>query len=461
MRTSRLALGLCLLLAGACTESVTAPTTSSQTTTTSIPVTSQTTIPVPTVTPVPTASQVYANVSPALGFIETPLSTGSGILIDDGLLVTNAHVVWPYQTVEVSFLAGGSGEGLPVIGVDWSADLALIDVSAIDTLPPPIGLDRGAFSSGDRIYLIGFPAEDPDTPEPAITSGIISRTRRWADADLTFIQTDALISGGQSGGALVDEQGAIIGITSLEIGDGFALALGAADVTERLDAIRSGEDPLGIGDRWIETLTATDREQPVAAHFLDELVWVLEATPGDEVRIEAKARAPLSGSVIGPDGFLETSLEDGSLTFTAQLAGLHFLAVVPDTGVDTSIELVSNVSLAPMFDPDHGRTVSVGSIEFANIDYPGDLDWFVLELREGDTILLTASSPNADMGLYIGPLSDLAGPEARSDSDSGAGVIGADAELRYTAATSGTYIVGAFDETQFGPGSYAIRIDPF
>ena len=38
-------------------------------------------------------------------------------------------------------------------------------------------------------------------------------------------------------------------------------------------------------------------------------------------------------------------------------------------------------------------------------------------------------------------------------------MIGADAELRYTAATSGTHIIGVFDETQFGPGAYALRVD--
>jgi hypothetical protein len=397
-------------------------------------------------------------VAPSLGFVETPLSTGSGIFIGDGLLVTNAHVVWPYRSVTVSFFEGGGGQDLEVVDVDWSADLALIDVSSITDLPAPISLTETDYSSGDRVYLIGFPAEDPNAPEPAITSGIVSRTRTWVDGGLTFIQSDALISGGQSGGALVDAAGAVIGITSLEIGEGFALALDASDVASRIEAMVAGGDPSGVGERWLDDLAIADSTRP-AEHFLDEIVWRFDASAGDEVIIEVKAQAPLSGSIIGPDGFLETTLEGGALAFTAELGGPHFVAVVPDAGFETRINLVTDVDLTLLDDPDHGVSLAVGDLQFGNIDYPGDLDWFAIELVEGEELLITASSPNADMGLYVGPLLDLSGDDARSDSDSGAGVIGADAELRYTAASSGTHIIGVFDETQFGPGAYALRVE--
>lgn len=415
-------------------------------------------IAITTTTSQPTASDVYRMVAPSLGFVETPLSTGSGVFIGDGLLVTNAHVVWPYRRVTVSFFEGGGGEDLEVIGVDWSADLALIDVSPIADLPSPATLAPTGYSSGDRVYLIGFPAEDPNAPEPAITAGIISRTRTWIDGGLTFIQSDALISGGQSGGALVDESGAIIGITSLEIGEGFALALAAADVASRIEAIDSGGDVSGIGARWLEDLSLDDQTR-LAAHFLDEIVWRFDASAGDEVTIEVKAQAALSGSIIGPDGFLEATLEGGILAFTAELDGPHFVAVVPDAGFDTRIDMVTEVDLTLLGDPDHGLSIGIDELRFGNIDYPGDLDWFAIELNEGDELSIVASSPNADMGLYVGPLADLSGDDARSDSDSGAGVIGADAELRYIAATSGTHIIGVYDETHFGPGAYALRVD--
>lgn len=416
------------------------------------------TTPVSPSTSVPSASEVYQRIAPALGFVQTPLSTGSGILISERFAVTNAHVVWPFQRVDVSFLEGATGRDLPVVAVDWAADLALIDVSGIDDLPRAAALEPTAYASGDRVYLVGFPAEDPDSPEPAITTGIISRTRTWQEGDLRFIQSDALISGGQSGGALVDAFGSVIGITSLEIGDGFALALDAADVARRIAELEAGGDPSQVGDRWLEDLIASASDGP-AAHFLDEAVWIFEAGPGDEILIEAKTQTPVSGSIIGPDGFLEATLENGILAFTAEIAGPHFVAIVPDGGFDTRIELVANVELTPIGDPDHGQVVEVDSVTFGNADYPGDLDWFSIELSEGESIVISASSPNADMGLYVGPRADLTGDEARSDSDSGAGVIGADAELRYTPTTGGTHIIGVFDETQFGPGTYALRVD--
>lgn len=453
MRRGLLILSIALVTVG-CTQGGELESTSS------IPddTTTSTSLAPTTTTDTPTASDVYRMVAPSLGFVETPLSTGSGIFIGDGLLVTNAHVVWPYRHATVSFFEGGTGQDLEVIGVDWSADLALIDVSSIPDLPTPTRLAPTDYSSGDRVYLIGFPAEDPNAPEPAITTGIVSRTRTWVDGGLTFIQSDALISGGQSGGALVDETGTVIGITSLEIGEGFALALDAADVADHLEELSSGGDPSGVGDRWLEDLGLEGPTRP-AQHFLDELVWRFDASAGDEVFIEVKAQAPLSGSIIGPDGFLETTLEGGILAFTAELDGPHFVAVVPDAGFDTRIDLVTDVELTLLDDPDHGTSIGVGDLRFGNIDYPGDLDWFAIELDGGDDVVITASSPNADMGLYVGPLLDLSGDDARSDSDSGAGVIGADAELRYTAPTSGTQIIGVFDETQFGPGAYALRVE--
>lgn len=453
MRRGLLILSIVLATAGCTAEQgAVAPTSIDDTDITAAPITS-----VSTTSP-PTASEVYRKVAPSLGFVETPLSTGSGILIDDALLVTNAHVVWPFRVVDVVFFEGSGGTGLEVVGVDWSADIAIVDVSGIGPLPAPTRFTPAEYSSGETVYLIGFPAEDSKSPEPAITTGIVSRTRTWADGQLTFIQSDALISGGQSGGALVDEFGSLIGITSLEIGEGFALALDADDVATRIGQIRAGGNPSDVGARWIDDLV-DDAPTTPAEHFLDEIVWTFDASAGDEIVIETKAQAPLSGSIIGPDGFLETTLAGGVLAFTAELDGPHFVAIVPEAGFDTRIDLVTSVDLERLGDPDHGVAIGVGDLRFGNADYPGDLDWFTIELDAGDEIIVTASSPNADMGLYVGPLSNLAGDDALSDSDSGAGVIGADAELRYTAASTGTHIIGVFDETQFGPGAYALRVD--
>lgn len=392
----------------------------------------------------------------SLALVTTSVATGSGILIEGGLVVTNAHVVWPFRSADVEFAGQLHGEDLPVVAVDWVADIALIDVSTIDSLPLPVPLESTRYSPGDTVFLVGIAADDSQFIEPSVTEGTISRTSRWHEADITFIESDVLISGGQSGGALVNGSGKVIGVASLELGDGLTLALDVSDVRIVIDSMLQRVDPHGIGDRWLDTLAADTAAIPTA-HALDETVFVFDADPGDEISIIVDGAA-ISGSVIGPDGFLEATLIDGALEFTVELSGPHFAAIVPGTAVSEAVEVRASVAVRLLSDPDRAVEVPVGTVHFANIDYPGDVDWFTIELDAGETITVAASSPNADMAIVLGPATDPTGPEARADSDSGAGVIGADAELRYTAPSTGRYIIAIADETQFGPGAYALRI---
>ena len=60
------------------------------------------------------AADVYARVAPSVPFIQTPSGSGSGVLIDGGYVVTNYHVVWPYEAVEVVFPGGRESQIVPV-----------------------------------------------------------------------------------------------------------------------------------------------------------------------------------------------------------------------------------------------------------------------------------------------------------------------------------------------------------
>jgi S1-C subfamily serine protease len=88
--------------------------------------------------------QVFARVSPSVAFIETPAFTGSGVLIDGGYVVTNAHVVWPFETVRVVFPNGIVFLNAPVLGSDLLDDLAVI--GPLDTAIEP------ASSSTERAW---------------------------------------------------------------------------------------------------------------------------------------------------------------------------------------------------------------------------------------------------------------------------------------------------------------------
>ncbi len=63
-----------------------------------------------------TAAEIFTAISPAVAFVDTPTGTGSGVLIQGGYLLTNAHVVWPFSAVRVVFPDGSEYVDTPVVG---------------------------------------------------------------------------------------------------------------------------------------------------------------------------------------------------------------------------------------------------------------------------------------------------------------------------------------------------------
>jgi serine protease Do len=166
-------------------------------------------------------SVVQINVS---GIKQTPFGAqkeegmGSGVIYrSDGYIITNNHVVEGSRGVEVAF-ADGTTERGEVVGTDPTTDIAVVSVDRDD-------LPAAGFASGDPI--VGQTAVAVGSPsgfESTVTSGIISGTGREIPAEYTggrqaaslvdLVQTDAAISPGNSGGALADREGRVIGINA-------------------------------------------------------------------------------------------------------------------------------------------------------------------------------------------------------------------------------------------------------
>jgi S1-C subfamily serine protease len=166
-------------------------------------------------------SVVQINVS---GIKQTPFGAqkeegmGSGVIYrSDGYIITNNHVVEGSRGVEVAF-ADGTTERGEVVGTDPTTDIAVVSVDRND-------LPAAGFASGDPI--VGQTAVAVGSPsgfESTVTSGIISGTGREIPAEYTggkqaaslvdLVQTDAAISPGNSGGALADREGRVIGINA-------------------------------------------------------------------------------------------------------------------------------------------------------------------------------------------------------------------------------------------------------
>jgi serine protease Do len=138
--------------------------------------------------------------------------TGSGFIIDSaGYILTNHHVVSRAERISVK-LADGRNLRAQVIGSDADTDIALIKVDARQPLPvAPIG-DSDALRVGEWVCAIG----NPLAYEHTVTVGVVSFLgRKLFDPSLDdYIQTDAAINFGNSGGPLINGRGEVIGINS-------------------------------------------------------------------------------------------------------------------------------------------------------------------------------------------------------------------------------------------------------
>ena len=175
--------------------------------------------PVAKVASVLSPSVVQINVS---GVQQTPYGAqkeegiGSGVIYrSDGYIITNNHVVASSRDVEVAFADGSTEQGR-VVGTDPTTDIAVVKVNR-NNLP------AASFASGDPIVgQMAVAVGSPSGFESTVTSGIVSGTGREVPAQITggrqdsslvdLIQTDAAISPGNSGGALANRDGQVIGI---------------------------------------------------------------------------------------------------------------------------------------------------------------------------------------------------------------------------------------------------------
>jgi putative serine protease PepD len=202
----------------------------------------------------------------------TPVAAGSGVIIStDGLMLTNAHVVDatdsagqpvddPVYTVK---LHDGTVTEATVLGASTAYDIALLQLDTAANLQPLTLADASSFQVGDRVVAIGNALDLGDSP--TVTTGIISaldRTLRESDTVTLrgLIQTDAAINHGNSGGALVNSRGELVGINSAGIPDaqniGFAISVGT--IQPLLEDLKAGREisaaPIGyIGVNLSET----------------------------------------------------------------------------------------------------------------------------------------------------------------------------------------------------------------
>ncbi len=193
-------------------------------------------------------------------------SLGAGVIIDSrGFILTNLHVVDTLFDAFDATVTLGDGRHTPATVIAWDEtnDLAVLHVNVDDLTPITVG-NAGKLAIGDVVFSIGY----PHNIGQSVSQGIVSSLNHDLDFSVNMIQTDAAINPGSSGGALIDADGALVGINSSILsesgnfeGIGFATPAGlAVGVARELvdEAIAGNSGYLGVLTG--EALTAQSSE---------------------------------------------------------------------------------------------------------------------------------------------------------------------------------------------------------
>lgn len=190
--------------------------------------------------------------------VQTPKREGSGsgvIISTDGYIVTNNHMVDGADELTVT-LNDNKEYSARIIGTDKTTDLALIKISATNLPAMPIG-DSDKLKVGEWVLAVGNPFNFNST----VTAGIVSAKARSLGANgiESFIQTDAAINSGNSGGALVNTRGELVGINAMLYSQtGSYSGYGFAIPTTIMNKVVADLKKYGVVQRGVLGVSATD-----------------------------------------------------------------------------------------------------------------------------------------------------------------------------------------------------------
>lgn len=197
--------------------------------------------------------------------IHSGQSLGSGFAVGKNYIITNAHVIDDVENVKVESYNGEIQDGT-IVSIDNALDIAVIGISGVSFVPLEIA-DLQKISVGDNVYAIGA----PNSLAYTLTKGIVSSKDRVAGGQ-KYIQTDAAINSGNSGGPLLNDDGAVVGVNSYKLShsEGIGLAIPISTVVSFLE-----NKKINVNDNYTESKNDNQPE----SQYINEKSTVDEMEP--------------------------------------------------------------------------------------------------------------------------------------------------------------------------------------
>jgi serine protease Do len=270
----------------------------------------------------------------------TAMGGGSAVVITpDGFLVTSAHVVEGSRSGSASFVDGREMR-FSVVGADPLSDIAVLRADAEDLAPARLG-DASDLRVGQLVVAIG----NPHGYAGSVTAGVVSALgrslpvgRRGGPRRLVenVVQTDAALNPGNSGGALVDGSGRVVGINTAVAGVGLGLAVPINDATRRIVSALMAEGR--VRRAWLGIAVGPRPLPPRRAGRLGrgsavEVIEVVDGAPADLAGLRPE------DLLVELDGVRLTGADDLQQAMTVERIGVPVKATVVRGGDLRSITL--------------------------------------------------------------------------------------------------------------------------
>jgi len=320
-------------------------------------------------------AQVSQLVRPALVHVTSMPSdgftyTGTGFMIgSEGLMITNRHVVDDAETVTARLETPGGQfmefEGT-VLGKGILADLAAVQLSSNRTFSAlPVG-DSDTVAYGDEVTAWGYPLGATVGRSPTLTQGIISSNVRTFE-DTEYVQSDAAVNPGNSGGPLIDRHGRVIGVNTFglryrvgendyTIAPGLSFSVASNEITARLATYKTGGP---------EQATYRNLRYDYGYSMDIPKGWYLRGEGGERLTTQYTAFSAYGGERVADILTLRLlSQYDDSIDALRAVAGAYWIVLLP--GLMEDAHLFETVS-----DP---HVVVIGDQPFFRMEYRYQFD---------------------------------------------------------------------------------------